>query len=104
MTISSFDFDADALIHELSASLLPSQRHAFIDAAHQALQGVSCLGPGLAFRLLAEIQRRHFEPPDLRSDMLSARHQRSKLRDGPPIGPATREDRARRAMFQRPAG
>jgi hypothetical protein len=78
--------EIDTLVHELSASLLPSQRHAFIDAAHQALQGVSCLGPGLAFRLLAEIQRRHFEPPDLRSDMMSARHQRSKLRDGPPIG------------------
>jgi hypothetical protein len=95
--------EIDTLVHELSVSLLPSQRHAFIDAAHQALQGVSCLGPGLAFRLLAEIQRRHFEPPDLRSDMMSARqHQRSKLRDGPPIG-EQREDRARRAMWARGA-
>ena len=78
--------EIDTLVHELSASLLPSQRHAFIAAAHQALAGVNCLGPGLAFRLLAEIQRRHFNPPDdLRRE--GARRQRhSKLVAGPPIG------------------
>ena len=96
--------EIDTLVHELSASLLPCQRAAFIDAAHQALAGVNCLGPGLAFRLLAEIQRRHFEPPDLRADMQGARHHRhSKLADAPPIG-EQREDRARRALWARAAG
>src|SRR5215831_11957341 len=96
-------FDIDALIYELAYLLSPSQSAAFITAAHQALQGVSCLGPGLAHRILADVQRQHWDPPsdDMRHE--GARRQRhSKLIAGPPIG-EQREDRARRAMWRRTA-
>jgi hypothetical protein len=61
--MSCDDYDVETLIIQLSASLPPAQSVAFIAAARSALAGVACLGPGVAYRILAQIQRRHFDPP-----------------------------------------
>jgi len=80
--------DVDLLISQLGASLPPPQYSAFIAAARSALADVPCLGPGLAYRILADVQKRHFDPPpDPRHANLGARHSRaSKLQALPAIG------------------
>ena len=85
--------DVEQLISELSASLVPPQRHAFESAARAALAAVGCSGCGAAYRVLAPLQRSYFDPPaDDRLAHSGARHQRSsKLADGPPLD----EDSAR---------
>jgi hypothetical protein len=57
------DDDVELLIVQLSVSLAPPQRFAFIDAARSALARIDCLGPGLAYRILAPLQRAYFDPP-----------------------------------------
>src|SRR5262245_52452046 len=93
--------DVDTLVHELSASLLPSQRHAFIDAARAALAAAGCSGCGAAYRVLAPLQRTYWDPPpDQRVG--EPRHYRpSKLADAEPIGEPSRPDRARAVLFAR---
>jgi hypothetical protein len=77
----------DELISELGASLSPSQYADFSAAARAALEGLVCSGPGAAYRILADLQRRFFEPPpDTRHANLGARHRGNKLSDLPPIG------------------
>jgi len=44
--------DVELLISELSASLTPPQRHAFLAAARAALAAAGCSGCGAAYRLL----------------------------------------------------
>jgi len=103
VTISTLDFDADALIYAFAYPLSPPQAAAFIVAARRALAGIDCLGPGLAHRILASVQRAHWDPPsdDMRHE--GARHQRrSKLTEAAPIG-EVREDRARQALWLRRA-
>ena len=80
--------DVDLLLSELSASLSPPQYSAFIAAARAALEGITCLGPGAAYRALAPLQKFYFDPPpDARHANLGARHHRaSKLAAAPPIG------------------
>ena len=88
MTISSAcDPALDALISELAASLAPSARDAFELAARDVLQAAGCSGVGAGYRLLRDVQRRHWDPPpdDMRRE--GARHQRSsKLAEAPPLG------------------
>jgi hypothetical protein len=76
------------LLCELGASLAPAQRVAFEAAARAALAAANCSGCGAAYRLLAPLQRGHWDPPaDDRQANLGARHHRSsKLANGPPIG------------------
>jgi hypothetical protein len=80
--------DVDLLLSELSASLSPPQHSAFIAAARAALVDVPCLGPGVAYRILADLQKRYFDPPpDVRHANLGPRHYRaSKLAAAQPIG------------------
>src|SRR5262245_30858761 len=80
--------DVEQLIFELSASLAPPQRSAFLDAARAALEAAGCSGCGAAYRVLAPLQRAYFDPPpDDRLANTGARHYReSKLAAGPPIG------------------
>src|SRR5262249_21510561 len=88
MAISSAcDPDLDALISELAASLTPPARTAFEAAARDALVTAGCSGVGAGYRLLRDVQRRHWDPPaDDRLAHSGARHQRSsKLADGPPL-------------------
>jgi hypothetical protein len=94
------DDDVDLLIYQLAASLPPPQYSAFIAAAHRALAGIPHLGPGLAYRVLRELQRHHFHPlPDQRIGQSRFGVRRpSKLLNAEPIGP-TRPDRARRALW-----
>ena len=104
MAIPTSEFDIEPLICELSASLIPPHRDAFEAAARAALAASGCSGIGAAYRLLAPLQRAYWDPPpdDMRRE--GARHQRrSKLIDSEPIGPATRPDRARQALWARGA-
>ena len=80
--------DVDLLLSELSALLSPPQYSAFIAAARAALADVPCLGPGVAYRVLAELQKLYFDPPpDDRRASTGPRHYRgSKLIAAQPIG------------------
>jgi hypothetical protein len=80
--------EIDQLLTELSASLAPESRSAFHTAAQAALAAVPCLGPGAAYRVLADLQKFYFDPPpDVRHANLGPRHYRpSKLRDLAPVG------------------
>ena len=81
--------DVDLLISQLGASLPPPQYSAFIAAARSALAGIPCLGPGLAYRILADVQKRYFDaPPDNRAVAGPRHHGRrpSKLIAGPALG------------------
>jgi hypothetical protein len=89
---SACDPDLDALIVELGAALSPSARNAFELAARDVLQAAGCSGVGAGYRLLRDVQRRHWDPPSDDMWREGARHQRSsKLADGPPLD----EDSAR---------
>jgi hypothetical protein len=91
------DLDADALIARLAGPLLPPDRVAFRRAAEMALAEVPCLGPGLAFRLVAALQRQYFQPPDDRRAAWDISEERaSKLRAGPPVGHSRGEWRYRK--------
>jgi hypothetical protein len=82
--------DLDALIVELGAALSPSARDAFELAARDILQAADCSGVGAGYRLLRDVQRRHWDPPPDDARAYGARHQRSsKLADGPAIGADT---------------
>jgi hypothetical protein len=48
-----------------AAPLPPSARDAFLLDLAAALQGQENLGDGTVFRLIREVQRRHFDPPRL---------------------------------------
>ena len=94
----SLPAEIDELVLQLAASLAPSQYDAFVTAARTALAAVPCLGPGSAYRILAPLQRRFFDPPvDPRVANMGARHYRagtSKLANLPAIGEETVQMRA----------
>ena len=96
--------EIDSLISELAASLPRSQHAAFEAAARSALAGLDCAGPGLAYRILAPLQRAHFDPPtDSRVIAGPRHHHPNKLNSLPPIA-ATEEPQSvgrRRAMWAR---
>jgi hypothetical protein len=85
--------EVDDLVQQLSHSLEPPQRRAFIDAAQTALESIPCLGVGVAYRTLVGLQRRFFDPPSDTVEAHAPRHYRrpTKLSSLPPIG---RPDRA----------
>ena len=56
------DVDSEALISRLAGPLLPADRAAFRAAAEEALTRVPCLGEGAAYRAIAGLQRRFFDP------------------------------------------
>jgi hypothetical protein len=95
--------DADRLIAELSASLVPPHRHAFIDAARAALASIPCPDVGIAYRTLRDLQRGFYDPPqDARIAHAGARHHQNKLMAQPPIGrPDRAEDGVLRNRFKR---
>jgi hypothetical protein len=78
--------EIDQLLSELSASLTPPQHFAFCTAARAALAAVPCLGPGAAYRLLADLQKFYFEPPPDRLAGVGVRHRANKLIAAAPIG------------------
>jgi hypothetical protein len=57
------DDEIDRLVAELGASLPAEQYRAFEIAAHAAIAGIACPGPGSVYRVLALIQRTYFDPP-----------------------------------------
>jgi hypothetical protein len=86
-TPAPFDPQLDALIFELSASLEPPQRSVFEAAARAALAAAGVTGCGQAYRLLAPLQRAHWDPPDdIRVAHGPRRYRGNKLSAAPPIG------------------
>ena len=84
--MATSDLDIEQLIFELSASLIPPQHAAFEAAARAALAAANCSGIGQAYRLLAPLQRAHWDPPDDLSHAHSGpRHRGGKLSHGPAI-------------------
>ena len=82
--------DLDALIAELGAALSPSARNAFELAARAVLQAAGCSGVGAGYRLLRDVQRQHWDPPDdLHLAHSGPRHRGGKLVNGVPIGADT---------------
>ena len=89
-TSGSDDVDAEQLISRLCGSLAPADRAAFRAAAESALSAVTCVGEGVAFRVLRDVWRGYFHPP---TDVEAGYHpfepgsrRLSKLANGPPIG------------------
>jgi len=88
MATSDIGDDVELLIFELTASLAPPQRYAFLAAARAVLGAAGCSGCGAAYRLLAPLQRAYWDPPagDRVANTGARHHRSSKLADGPPIG------------------
>ena len=82
------DIDVDELLSELSASLIPAQRYAFLAAARAALEAAGCSGCGAAYRVLAPLQRGFWDPPADTRALAGPRHhaRRSKLIEPPAVG------------------
>jgi len=80
--------DVELLISELSASLAPPQRYAFLAAARAALAAAGCSGCGAAYRVLAPLQRGFWDPPADTRALAGPRHhgRRSKLIEAPAVG------------------
>jgi hypothetical protein len=78
------DVDADVLISRLAGGLAPSDRAAFRSAAENALHQLPCAGEGLAYRVVREVWRGYFRPPEDTSFDI-AHERRSKLLNKPPI-------------------
>jgi hypothetical protein len=82
------DADPDVLISRLAGPLAPADRVAFRRAAEAALALLPCAGEGLAYRVVAALQRSYRVPPDDRRaawGIEQAHHHASKLAQGPPI-------------------
>jgi hypothetical protein len=95
--------EVDLLVIQLAASLEPSRHHAFIDAARSALAGIPCLGPGSAYRVLAQLQKRFFDPPSDTRTVIGPYHRTNKLTSLPAVS-AVEDPRSvarRRAMWGR---
>ena len=96
--------EIDELILQLGASLAPPQHHAFIAAARTALAGIPCIGPGSAYRVLAPLQRRFFDPPSDARAIAGPHHNRgSRSNTLPAIGAVEEPENIarRRALWAR---
>lgn len=81
------DADPDILISRLAGGLAPLDRAAFRRAAESALAQLSCFGPGIAYRVVSDLWRGYFHPPEDTSwDIAQELPRGSKLANGPPIG------------------
>lgn len=47
--------------------IAPPNRDAFLLALARALSAAGELGPGVTYRVIREVQRQYFDPPDLRT-------------------------------------
>jgi len=98
--------EIDQLILQLAASIPPPEYDNFITAAYAVLTEIDCnqLGPGLAYRRLRDLQKRHYDyPPDARAICGPKHYRPSRLATGPAIGAddpraGGRERRALRAV------
>ena len=82
------DLDVETLISRLAGPLARPKQEAFRRAAEDALARVPCLGEGVAFRVLAALQRAFFDPPDDRRAAwdITREPRTSKLTKLVPIG------------------
>jgi hypothetical protein len=87
--VDTVDADIEGWLWHFAAPLPPDCRGAFYVAAESALASVSCLGPGVAYRTLAELLTSYFIPiPDDDRGNHGARQCRrpSKLTLAAPLG------------------
>jgi hypothetical protein len=84
---TSYDLDPEQLVSRFCGSLAPGDRAAFRVAAENAMRAIACNGEGLAYRVLREVWRGYFHPPEETNQPCGVGSRRpSKLSDGPPIG------------------
>jgi hypothetical protein len=83
------DTDVDRVISRLAGPLEPAAREAFRQAAEEALAHIphACWGEGLAYRVVAILQRQYFDPPDDRAAGwdIGQEVRTSKLKQASPI-------------------
>jgi hypothetical protein len=80
---------ADSIISDLSQSLAPLEREAFRQEALVALASLEVLGPGVAWRVVAPLQRNYFTPPSdkrMAYDIASNQCRGNRLTNQAPIG------------------
>jgi hypothetical protein len=83
------DVDSDILISHLAGPLLPADRAAFRRAAEHALGALSCAGEGIVYRIVRDVWRGYFHPPQDTTWDISQEIPglcRSKLANAPAIG------------------
>ena len=61
------DSELDA-VFAAARPLAPHLRDEFLQAVADALSGQHELGPGVVFRILRDLQKRYFDPPDTSTD------------------------------------
>jgi hypothetical protein len=83
------DTDVDRVISRLAGPLEPAAREAFRQAAEEALAHIphACWREGLAYRVVAILQRQYFDPPDDRRAgwSIEPEARTSKLKQTSPI-------------------
>jgi hypothetical protein len=67
-------------VFEAARPLQPADRDAFLVDLAGALQGQENLGDGTVFRLIREVQRRYFDPPDLTDGRAQPHHNKLSKR------------------------
>jgi hypothetical protein len=83
------DVDCDELISRLAGPLTLAAQIAFRQAAEEALAQVTCCGEGIAYRVVATLQRKYFDPPSFgEARWGTARARPSRLKDAAPIAHA----------------
>jgi hypothetical protein len=65
MPIRLSDAELDIVMGPVQGRSTSADNDAFLQAVASRLAGQGELGPGLVHRVVAEVQREHFDPPDL---------------------------------------
>jgi hypothetical protein len=95
------DVDPEHIISRLGAPLAPADRERFRQAAEAALARVPCAGEGVAYRVVAALQRDYFTPPEDGHATRIHHATSSKLMRGPPIEHGRDLRRTRHLRFTR---
>jgi hypothetical protein len=70
------DAELDAVM-AAARPLEPARRDAFLQAVAGALGSCTEIDPGVVYRVVAEVQRAHFDPPDFNGNAASGKYGRS---------------------------
>ena len=84
--MATSDLDAEQLINRFCGSLAPADRAAFRAAAENALAAIDCAGEGIAFRVLRDVWRGYFHPPEDHAVVGPRHYRESKLQALPAVG------------------
>jgi len=84
--VATSDLDAEQLINRFCGSLASADRAAFRAAAENALAAIDCAGEGIAFRVLRDVWRGYFHPPEDHAVVGPRHYRESKLQALPAVG------------------